>query len=215
MSFETWLIFTLTEAAICMIPGPAVLLVVSNAFTRGSAAGVRSGVGILAANALFFVLSATGLGALLAASHEAFTILKWLGACYLLWLGAKMVLSSADHRHGADCRGRRAADSEKPKERDEIRGFIIQVANPKALMFFVSFLPQFVDPGAPLLPQLTILALTSISVEFAILTAYATLADRTAKQAHSGRLGIMMNRVGGTMLIGAAIGLASISNRQA
>lgn len=216
MTFETWLIFAVTEAVMCMIPGPAVLLVVSIGLTRSQAESMRVGLGVLAANAFYFLLSATGVGALLAASHEAFMLLKWFGAVYLFWLGARMLFAGSRTRTPRQAGVRSAVeDSPGPGHRTLIQGFVTQAANPKALIFFLSLLPQFVNPAAPLLPQITLLAVTSIGIEFVILSAYATLASRAATAAGADRFGPVVERVGGTLLVGAAIGLASISNREA
>src|SRR2546428_13912855 len=87
VSLEVWALFVVTESILCLTPGPAVLLVVAQALTRGTAASVWATLGILTGNALYFALSATGLGAVLLASHEVFSLVRWLGAAYLIWLG--------------------------------------------------------------------------------------------------------------------------------
>ena len=94
MSLETWLLFCVTETILCFTPGPAVMLVVTFALTRNARAGVDASFGILAANAAYFVLSATSLGAALVASWELFSLIKWLGAAYLVWLGAHMIVDA-------------------------------------------------------------------------------------------------------------------------
>ena len=94
MSFEAWALFCLTETLLCLNPGPAVLLVVSLAMTRGRAHGIAASLGVLAANAVYFALSATGLAALLNLSSQAFLAIRWAGAGYLIWLGGRMLLRS-------------------------------------------------------------------------------------------------------------------------
>ena len=91
MPIELWIAFCLTEAVLCFTPGPAVLLVVSYALSGGRREGMGAALGVLAANTLYFALSAAGVGALLLASNELFTALKWAGAGYLVWLGLRML----------------------------------------------------------------------------------------------------------------------------
>jgi threonine/homoserine/homoserine lactone efflux protein len=85
MPFQTWALFCATETVLCFTPGPAVLLVVSLALTRGARAGLAGSLGILVANAVYFILSATGIGAVLLASWQLFSLINWLGAAYLSW----------------------------------------------------------------------------------------------------------------------------------
>jgi len=87
MAFEVWLMFVVTEGALCLTPGPAVLLVISQGLTRGSGASGLASLGILAANLIYFGVSATGLAAVLLASYEVFALIRWVGAAYLIWLG--------------------------------------------------------------------------------------------------------------------------------
>jgi homoserine/homoserine lactone efflux protein len=91
VSWEAWLLVTLTEAALCFTPGPAVLLVLSQGLARGTRASIFSNLGILAGNTFYFALSATGLGAVLLASSDLFSAVRWLGAAYLIWLGIAAV----------------------------------------------------------------------------------------------------------------------------
>ena len=92
MTMQAWLLFCATEAILCFTPGPAVLLVVSQAISRGPRAGFAASLGILTANIAYFALSGTSLRAVLVASWQAFTVIKWVGAGYLVWLGGHMLL---------------------------------------------------------------------------------------------------------------------------
>jgi homoserine/homoserine lactone efflux protein len=202
MSGETWLLFALTETALCAVPGPAVLLVFSMGLSQGASAGIRAGLGVLLANSLYFLFSATSLGVVVVTSQTLFLGIKWAGAVYLLWLGLNMLNSRADlrrHPTGPLASGRSNAF---------LHGFVTQAANPKALVFFTALLPQFVDPGEPLF-QISILAATSVSLEFTILTVYARLADRVGGMVGQERFGTVINRVGGAALITAGLGLVS------
>src|SRR5271157_1646121 len=94
MSLESWLLFCATETALCLSPGPSVLMVVSLSLTRGSSTGIRASLGVLAANGFYFALASLGLAGLIATSSRLFLALKWLGAGYLIWMGVRMLLST-------------------------------------------------------------------------------------------------------------------------
>jgi threonine/homoserine/homoserine lactone efflux protein len=206
MSIEAWLLFTITETVLCLSPGPAVLLVLSMSLTRGWQPGLWASAGILVANLFYFCLSATSIGALLLASWELFFLIKWLGAAYLIWLGLKTFFAARDA-------GRPMAPPLTPPRtgmRMLLHGVVAQGANPKALLFFTALLPQFVNPAAPLVPQIALLAMTSVVIEFGVLTGYAVLASRARGLAYRPRFSRIINRVGGGLLIGAGAGLAAL-----
>ena len=203
MTFNTWLFFCLTEAVLCLTPGPAVMLVVSMALTRGSSAGFGASFGILAANGIYFAISATSLGALLLASAELFTIVKWAGAAYLIWTGARMLFS-------ADKPEDQAGTEETSSRRLGAfsYGVLTQGANPKALVFFSAILPQFVDPSGGVGWQLLILGITSMVIEFAVLGLYVLASQRARGLSGNRRFASPLNRIGGAFLIGAGARLA-------
>ncbi|HEY1283185.1 MAG TPA: LysE family translocator [Steroidobacteraceae bacterium] len=205
MTWSTWFMFFLVETALCLTPGPAVLLVLSQALTRGSSRAVWSIGGIIAANTVYFVLSATGIGAILLASYQLFFAIKWLGAAYLLWLGVSAFFGKSKVLSVG--RDERAPVS---SARMFLNGFILQMANPKALVFFTALLPQFINPRAAVIPQVAILALTSVVVEFFVQLFYAVLAGRVTHLATQPRFAAVTNRISGTLLVGAGIGMAAI-----
>ncbi len=209
MPIEVWLLFVVTETVLCLSPGPAVLLVLSASLTRGWRPGLEASAGILLANLVYFFLSATSLGAILVASSRLFTLVKWLGAGYLVWLGLKSLLSSADvhnRREPSDARGSASSGM-------FLRGLVTQGANPKALVFFTALLPQFVSPNRPLGTQILILALTSVLIEFVVLSLYSMLASRASGLARQPRFASLLQRVGGGLLIAAGVGLAGLRQR--
>lgn len=203
MSFETWLLFCVTETVLCLSPGPAVLLVVSLTLRGRVGAGLRGALGVLAANAVYFAISATGLSAVLLASYELFFLVKWLGAAYLVWLGLKALLGS------------RAAPAEGPalaalRRRAAAHGFLTQSANPKLIVFFSALLPQFIDPAGALGLQVAVLGVSSLVIELAVLAGYVVLTERGRRVVGAPRFAAALQRGGGVLLIGAAAGLAGL-----
>jgi len=205
MTWSTWFMFFVVETALCLTPGPAVLLVLSQTLTRGSSKAVWSIGGIIAANTLYFVLSATGIGAILLASYKLFFAIKWVGAAYLVWLGVSAFFGKSKVLSVG--RDERAPVS---SGRMFLNGFILQMANPKALVFFTALLPQFINPKAAVIPQVAILALTSVVVEFFVQLFYALLAGRVTHLATQPRFAAITNRIAGSLLVGAGIGMAAI-----
>jgi homoserine/homoserine lactone efflux protein len=201
MTLPTWLLFCLTETALCIIPGPAVLLVLATALRRGFAPATRATAGILAGNTMYFALCASGIAAVIVASHLVFSALKWAGAAYLVWLGLRMLLLRT---------GGHAAAAERPSsnaERFFARAFIVQAANPKALVFFIALLPQFINPSASVPQQILLLGLSSVAIEFTVLSLYAALAAR-ARTFTAARFSGLLERIGGAILIAAGARLA-------
>ena len=200
MSVETWLAFCVTEAVLAFVPGPAVLFVVSVALARGQRAGLAGALGILAGNTLYFGLSATGVAAVIVASGELFTAIQWTGAAYLIWTGIAMLRTPPQGL---------AAVAPQPVARSFVRGFVVQAANPKAILFFVALVPQFIDPGEPLAAQILLLGASSVAIELAVLALYTALAAR-ARRAVDTRFATALERVGGGFLIAAGARLAMV-----
>src|SRR4051812_1040291 len=138
MTFETWLAFTAASAILVLIPGPTVLLVVSYSLGQGWRTALPMAIGVALGDFTAMTLSMLGVGALLAASATIFTVLKWIGAAYLVWLGIK--LWRAGGTLAAEPR-RSAASSARMLG----HAWLVTALNPKSLTFFVAFLPQFLD----------------------------------------------------------------------
>lgn len=203
MSVNTWLFFAGTEALLCLTPGPAVLFVLSHGLAQGGRASLWANAGILTGNAFYFLLSALGLGAVLLASHDVFTAIRLLGAAYLVYLGIRTIVGA-----GLGLRPDGVARATTREWATLGRGFALQAANPKALMFFVALLPQFIDPSRPIAPQILILGVTSVVIEFVVLAGYGYLAGRAAALARQPRFVAWTNRISGGMLVAAGAGLA-------
>ncbi len=206
MTVQTWILFCLTETVLCFTPGPAVLLVISMSLTRSARAGLGASLGILAANCAYFVLSATSLGAVLLASWNLFFVIKWLGAAYLVWIGSRMILwpSRAEPSSAA------AADRGPARGSTFWYGFLTQAANPKALVFFTALLPQFFDPRGNVASQVAILGVSSVVIEFVVLSIYVAACHRARRWARAPRVAVPLQRLGGALLVGAGARLAAV-----
>jgi homoserine/homoserine lactone efflux protein len=205
MTFKTWLLFFTMEGALSLSPGPAVFYVVSQSARGGLRRTVAAAGGILSANAIYFLLSATSLGAIIAASVRFFTIAKWLGAAYLIYLGIRALRSAAMSQSVTLQPG--AAVPSSPR-RVYIGGLTLQLANPKALLFFLALLPQFIDLKSPVIPQMSILTATSMIPEFFILMGYGWLAGRAVRASErfgvTGRMNRWLGWIEGAGLLGCA-----------
>jgi homoserine/homoserine lactone efflux protein len=203
MTWAAWWFFVGTETVLCLVPGPAVLFTLSNALKAGTRKTIASIVGILVANTVYFALSATGVGALLLSSKLFFAV-KWLGAAYLIYLGLRSFFGRSDALTSTE-----AGLIERKSHHLLFGGFTLQMSNPKAIVFFAALLPQFLNPHAAVVPQVAILASTSVVIEFTILLGYAIAAGRASELARQPRYAKWTNRVAGSLLIGAGAGLAT------
>ena len=206
MSFETWLGFVAASALLLVIPGPTILLVVSYALGRGWKVAAPVATGVALGDLTAMTLSMLGVGALLASSATLFVALKWLGAAYLVYLGVKLWRSGA--APAAEARTERVAPG-----RMLAHAWLVTTLNPKSLVFFIAFLPQFLDPARPFWPQMAIFEATFVTLAFANAFGYALLAARARRLASSPRALRIVNRAGGTALIAA--GAAAVTMRTA
>ena len=205
MSFEIWAAFTIASAVLLVIPGPTVLLVVSYALGQGFRVAMPMAIGVALGDFTAMTLSLVGVGALLATSATLFTIVKWVGAAYLVYLGVRLwraggVAARAEPRSAATHPGRMLAHA-----------WVVTTLNPKSVVFFVAFLPQFIDPTGDFLTQVLVFQATFLVLAFANAFAYALLAARARRLAERPATMAIVNRVGGTALMGA--GVASVAMR--
>lgn len=199
VNWETYWLYLLTEAALSLSPGPAVMLVIAYGLTQGARRSVLAALGVLSANALYFAVSATALGAVLVSSRPFFVTVKWLGAAYLVYIGVSALFG----------RPSPITVSNVPPEARSPRlvylsGLMLQLANPKTLIFFIAILPQFVDPTLPIGAQMVWLAIGSIVPELMILGGYGYLASRAAHLATDVRYVRITDRIAGVLVLGAA-----------
>jgi len=206
MNWTLWWIYLPTITVLCLTPGPAVLLILATALRRGAGRSVFSSLGILAANITYFIFSATSVGALLLASYRVFSLVKWIGAAYLVYLGLRALLAKSSKLAGPS--DQPACD--RSASRLFLDGLLLQFSNPKAFVFFAALLPQFIDSRLPVGPQVAVLGLTDVMIEFCVLLGYGLAAGRALAVARQPRYATWTNRVSGVLLIGAGTGLAAL-----
>ncbi len=201
MTFETWLAFSAASAVLLVIPGPTILLVVSYALGQGWRAALPMSIGVALGDFTAMTLSMLGVGGVLMASATMFTILKWIGAAYLVWLGIKLI---------------RAGGSIAAQPRRDAVGWATMLAhawlvtalNPKSITFFVAFLPQFLDRHGDFWTQMAIFEATFLALAFLNAFSYALLASRARSAFGNERVVKMVNRTGGALLVGAGCATA-------
>ncbi|AME23435.1 LysE family translocator [Burkholderia sp. PAMC 26561] len=197
MTLAQWLPFAIASAILVAIPGPTVLLVVSYALGHGRKYAFATTAGVAMGDLTSMTASMLGLGVLLAASAEMFMVVKWIGAAYLVYLGIKLwrapVIDTDAVRSPTELRtGRIIAHA-----------YAVTVLNPKSIIFFVAFLPQFIDPHVASVSQIAIMEATFVGLAAANAFGYAMLASvaRRAIRRPSVQRGV--NRTGGALLMGA------------
>lgn len=217
MNPETWSVYLLAAIGLSLTPGPNGLLALSHGLRFGLGRASFTAVGGVLGFLVLVAVSLAGLGALLATSERAFTIAKAIGAAYLVYLGIRTwrappptVRTAHAGSRGAPAAPDDEADASAPASprRCFVEGFLVAVTNPKALIFFAAFLPQFMQPGLGFWTQLLILGGTFALVELAYELAIAGAAQRVAPWL--GRHGRLFNRLTGAtfVLIGAALAAA-------
>ncbi len=204
MSIETWAAFAAASAVLLIIPGPTILLVVSYALGQGWRTALPMAVGVALGDFTAMTLSMLGIGALLAASATVFTILKWIGGAYLVYLGVKLF------RAGGTLEAKPRTDAASAGKMLG-HAWLVTALNPKSITFFVAFLPQFIDGNGDFWTQMAIFEATFLALAFLNAFGYALVASRARALFRSERAISIFNRTGGTLLVGA--GIATVATR--
>lgn len=204
MSIENWAAFAAASTILLMIPGPTVLLVVSYALGQGWRTALPMAVGVALGDFTAMTLSMLGIGALLAASATVFTVLKIVGAGYLVYLGVKLF------RAGGTLHAEPRADA-APSLKMMAHAWLVTALNPKSITFFVAFLPQFLDRHGSFLTQMIVFEATFLALAFFNALGYALAASRARAIVRNERAIRIFNRTGGTLLVGA--GIATVAMR--
>ena len=201
MPIDLYLSFALASALLILMPGPMVALIVANSVAEGTRGGLITVAGAASGMVVHLVTVCLGLAVVLAGLGEAIFWLKWAGAAYLFYLGLSALITKASLFAGTPVPA-------KSVRRTYLEAFLVQLANPKLLMFYAAFFPLFISPSYPVGPQLLIMSATFLAIEVLLDSMWALAATRSrALLRASGRWG---NRVTGMILIVAALGMAAL-----
>lgn len=205
MNIHVWLAFLAAAVVIAISPGPGAVLSIATGLRYGYATALRAILGLQLALLVQLVIVALGLGAVLAASSTAFMVLKILGAGYLVYLGVSKWRAPVEDLDTADALPRRRGGL-------FLQGLFVNLTNPKALIFMVALVPQFVTPNLPQWQQFAIIAVTMVSVDLLVMSCYALLAGRCRAWLHHPGMIRTQNRVFGGMFVSAGA-LLAVSSR--
>lgn len=199
MSIELWLTFVAASAVLLIIPGPTILTVISYSVAHGRRANVPLVAAVTLGDSTALVVSLLGLGALLATSAFWFMVIKWVGGLYLLFLGIKLLRAGISPAE--------LAAPAAPGSRWRLFGntYLVTALNPKGIVFFVAFLPQFINPRADVTQQLWLLAITFVAMATLNATLYAVFAGSARRLLASPRAQRRFNLAGGSLLSVAGI----------
>ncbi|HEX6412284.1 MAG TPA: LysE family translocator [Burkholderiales bacterium] len=204
MTFEIYIAYIVACFVIALVPGPTVTVIVANSLAHGSRAGLLNVAGTQLGLALMMAILVVGLSSVIAAMGWLFDWLRWAGAAYLVWLGWKLLRAPEA-----------MVDIQKssvPKGGFLLQGFLVLMANPKALLWFGAFIPQFIDPTGNYVGQIVVLGVTAMAVALVSDGAYAVVTGRASAMLSRKRVRLV-SRLSGGFLIGGGIWLALTRGR--
>jgi homoserine/homoserine lactone efflux protein len=196
VSPNTWANFALVAFLVSLVPGPAFIIVLSTALRQGFRSALYANAGIVAGDAIYFFFTALGLGSLLAASYWAFTIVKWLGVTYLIYLGLRSLLRPASEM---------VSEGRSIGRKAFVTAIRVQLANPKLLLFLVALVPQFIEIGRPVAAQFAILGGTFMLTDTVVYFVVGLFAARARPLLSKPWAARTTSRITGAAMLGAAV----------
>ena len=204
VNLNLWAAFAVASAALALLPGPIVTLVIANSLRHGTRAGAANVLGTLCGNVVLFSIGGLGMAWVLSALADWFDILRWAGAAYLIYLGARQWFARGD--------GLEDQTASAPGHSLFLQGAVVAITNPKTIIFYAAFLPQFMDPTLPAAGQLVVLSATFLIVAGLLDITYAVLAGRLRPLFSGARRGRIRNKISGALLAATGAALA-VTNR--
>jgi homoserine/homoserine lactone efflux protein len=210
MEFPVWVTYLVATIILSVSPGPGVFSSLAAGLNHGFRRGMWNAVGMQVANFTLMGFVSIGLGAILLASEALFTFVKWGGVAYLVWLGFATWRSEPHH---FDAR----ADAPQGKDSHEVflKGFLVNITNPKGIIFYAAVLPQFIDMARPQLVQYAILGLTTLVVDLVVMAGYIGLASRVLAVMKDASHLRWVNRILGGAFVAAGLALAAFRRSHA
>lgn len=205
MTFETWITFFVAACIIAVSPGSGAVLSMSHGLSFGVKKTSATILGLQAGLLLILVIAGAGVGSILLASEVAFSVVKTVGALYLIYLGITQWRAKVD-AHPDDTMPQVSRSAPPTLRKRFLLGFLTNATNPKGIIFMVAVLPQFITHGAALLPQLLILAMTMCAIDLAVMHGYAFAASSMQRYFRDARAVKKQNRFFGGVLV--AVGTA-------
>ena len=203
MELGIYLIFFVTTAVVIFVPGPAAIAIAAQGAGNGHKRAIFGTLGVASANAVYFILSAMGIATLLIASPLIFNAIKWVGVAYLVYLGLSAIFSKS---------GGIQFPTGKLQSAFSLfgKGFLVEFANPKALLYFAAILPQFLDVSKPIILQMLIMGGTTVVLDLISYSLYAYAGDRLTSGAVKEWIVRLINRVAGGALLLAGARMAAV-----
>ena len=201
MSIELYLAFCLATGVLVLMPGPIVTLVIGQTLRYGTATGLSTVAGSVAGNALLVTVGALGLSTIFILLADLFEIIRWVGAIYLIWLGIRVWRSSGIELNVVEAGGRQAKSSVF------WQAIVVAITNPKTILFYAAFFPQFIDIERPLGPQLLIMCVSFVVIGGIFDSCYALMAGRLRGYITGAHRAKIRSRITGCLLVCTGIGL--------
>lgn len=204
MELSVWLSFVGTVLLIAFTPGPSVLLATANSMKYGAKRTVGTILGDLSANLCQIALASVGLASFVISSGTIFQLIKWCGVAYLIYMGLSKIFGKVEIELSAN------KDQERSFSKLYGEGFLMSAANPKAIVFFAALFPLFLDPNAPFLLQVSILAITFLAIDGISLLIYARFAEQLKSYLENREKVHLQNKIVGALLIFSGIMLSLV-----
>jgi homoserine/homoserine lactone efflux protein len=201
MSFATWIAFVIAGSLIAISPGSGAVLSMSHGLAYGLKKASATVLGLQFGLILVLVIAGAGVGSLLLASSLAFTVVKIVGALYLIYLGIAQWRAPAAPVADAGAAAASGLPAHPSFGKRVMTGFLTNATNPKGIIFMVAVLPQFINKGAPLLPQLAILGVTMVTIDSIVMHGYAGMASMMQRFLRDVRAVKLQNRIFGAVLV--------------